>query len=137
LSNDFPTNSFDIVIANNALHHVVSCGMLSVNQQARNEYVQTMRELRRLLKPIGVLLIWEYSRISFWRWSPLKFKWREIDWDRHPTFNEWVSVVREAGFRFVSHRYCVPYRLRSFHSLFANPVSQFLTNAGFVIKAMK
>ena len=64
------TTGFDVIIANNALHHVIDERLISRNPVACQGYVCMFAELRRLLAPGGFLSIYEFSRSSFWRWSP-------------------------------------------------------------------
>lgn len=133
--NDWPARTFDIIIANNSLHHVVTPGLISRDQRARRGYLDLFRELKRLLVPGGFLSMWEYSRQSLWRWSPWKFKWKQIEWELHPTQAEWLAVMKDAGFVIRKCEYKVPYRFRYLMPMLANPVAQFLMYPSFFITA--
>jgi len=135
--NAFADASFDVIIANNALHHVVASGMIAHAPGAARDYVALFTELRRLLAPGGLLSIWEFSRVIVWRWLPVKLKWKTTDWHIHPTLGEWEQVIRRAGFTQVRHQYDVPFKLRLLSRAFANPLASFVTGAGFVITALK
>jgi SAM-dependent methyltransferase len=137
LQNNFADGCFEIIIANNSLHHVCDSGLISRNPSIRNDYVEMFLELKRLLSAKGFLSLYEYSRLSFWCWSPLKFRWREIDWDLHPTKSEWLSVIREAGFSIQDCEYSVPYVLRYFELLLINRFAQFMLFPSFFITAQK
>jgi SAM-dependent methyltransferase len=137
MNNGFSDGAFDFIIANNALHHVNESGLISKVPSVRAAYVRIFKELKRLLAAKGILSIYEYSRLSFWRWSPLKFKWKQIDWELHPTRAEWLSVIRESGFKLRSCKYGVPYRLRHMHVLLTNPIAQFTLFPSFVIAVEK
>ncbi|MCL4555098.1 MAG: class I SAM-dependent methyltransferase [Actinobacteria bacterium] len=132
-----PDESFDVIVANNALHHVVERGLLSQSTRDRQNYVRMLEELRRLLVPRGVLSISELSRLAIWRWSPVKLRMGTIDWELHPTRREWVDAVLEAGFRLRGCEYIVPFRLRSLRPLLVNPVAQFALGPSFIITAEK
>ncbi len=135
--NNYPDAYFDIIIANNALHHVVTPGLLSTNHDAQQGYLSLFRELKRLLVPDGMLLIWEYSRQSLWRWLPIKLKWKHIDWELHPTLDEWLKVIKDAGFRIRRCEYKVPYVFRKLKVFFSNAVVQFFIYPSFFITAQK
>ena len=137
MRNDFADESFDFIIANNALHHVVNTGLISRNPAARHGYTRMFLELKRLLASDGILCVNEASRLCFWRWSPVKYKWNEIDWGLHPTRREWLSFIREAGFSLQSCKYTVPYSFRHFEKLIANPFAQFMLFPSFIITARK
>ena len=135
MANPFLDRSFDIIIANNSLHHVVETGLIFHDREAQQQYVRLFLELKRLLADGGVLTLCEFSRGSFWRWSPIKWKWGDIDWYLHPTLGEWLFVIREAGLRVTDFRYSVPYRLRHLRPLVANNVIQFMLTPSFIISA--
>jgi SAM-dependent methyltransferase len=137
MQNSFSDGVFDMIIANNALHHVIGSGLISDNPSVRNGYVNLFIELKRLLADKGILSIYEYSRFSFWRWSPVKLKWKEIDWELHPTRAEWLSVIHDASFTLKSCKYGVPYGLRYVEALLTNPIAQFLMCSSFMITAEK
>lgn len=137
MQNDFPTGSFDVIIANNALHHVVDSGMIFRDKQAQAGYVELFAELKRLLSDSGSLSIVEISRSLFWRWSPVKLKWKAIEWHLHPTRKEWLSVIRDSGLNLLNTRYMVPYRLRLVAQCLCNPVGHFFLALGFIIVATK
>jgi SAM-dependent methyltransferase len=133
MQNDFPTGSFDVIISNNALHHVVDSGLIYRDRQAREGYVELFSELKRLLRDAGTLSIVEYSRTVFWRWSPVKLKWKAIEWHLHPTRKEWLSVIRDSGLNLLNTSYMVPYKLRHLAPFLRNPVAQFFLASGFLI----
>lgn len=135
MKNSFPDNSFDIIIANNALHHVIEGGYISRNPTTKSQYIRLFSELRRLLKPNGTLVLGEFSRRSIWRY--IKLRYRQIDWEIHPTLKEWILVIKLAGFRKTNFKYTGPYILRRFELLLSNPVSQSLISPTFNIYAQK
>jgi len=137
MENGYPDAAFDLIIANRVLHHVVDSGYISRDAAARRDYLRVLAELKRLLVPGGMLLVAEISRISFWRWSPIRLRQRNIGWPIHPTRRELLEVVREAGFALHSFDYIVPYRLRRLRPLLARPWAQFFLGPNFVIGARK
>jgi SAM-dependent methyltransferase len=137
MRNSYPDGFFDILIANNALHHVIDSGKITGDNNVHKEYSKLFIELRRLLCEGGYLSINEFSRLSIWSWFPIKFRWKNIEWDLHPTQKEWLSVIKEAGFTIISTKYLVPYPLRHFEFLFSNSLAQYFYYPSFVITAKK
>jgi cyclopropane fatty-acyl-phospholipid synthase-like methyltransferase len=125
---------YDIVISNNALHHVCEHGLLKWDGRARRKYDQVFRHIRQLLKPDGCLLLAEYSRLSLWRFAP-SHRYTEIEWSLHPTRGEWVRALKHSGFRYVAARYSCPHKLRHLSFAVRNPFVQFLHIPAFYIEA--
>lgn len=138
LKNSFPDGHFDIIISNNALHHVITPGLISKNEDIRYKYVTLFTEIYRLLKPGGVLSIYEYSRKCFWRWFPLKpKKFYTIDWEIHPTTREWESVIKSANFEKITCRFHSPYLLKFFGIITETRIFQYFSYTGFDFLAYK
>ncbi|MCL5958564.1 MAG: class I SAM-dependent methyltransferase [Chloroflexi bacterium] len=137
MRNSFQDESFDLIIANNALHHVIDSGLISRSPNSRRGYLRLFGELKRLLAPQGILSISELSRLAIWRWSPMKLRMKTIDWELHPTRGEWLSVIRGAGLSVLSCDYTVPHPARQVKPLLTNPVAQFLLGPSFTIRAQK
>lgn len=136
MKNQFEDDSFDLVIANNAIHHVVRTGRYISNDPiTKNEWIALFRELMRLLKPNGTLILGEFSRKTIWRY--IKLRYRQIDWELHPTLEEWLLVTELAGFKKINYKYTVPYKLRKFETLFSNSFSSFFLNQAFNIYCEK
>ena len=136
--NLFEDNSFDVIIANNALHHVVRTGSNILNDSVtKDEWVKLFRELRRLLRPDGILVVAEFSRNNIWRYAPMKLRFKEIEWSIHLTLKEWFFVIKLAAFREISFKYVIPYKLRSFERVLSNFLGSFLLNSSFNIFARK
>ncbi len=75
MKTSFPEDSFDIIFANNALHHVVRTGKyISSDLHTKNEWIALFSELKRLLKPNGILILGEFSRRTIWRCIKLRYK---------------------------------------------------------------
>lgn len=137
MRNDFPDESFDVVIANYALHHVVDSGFIAKDPATRQAYHALWTELARVVVPGGTLSVAEISRICFWRWSPVKLKLKNIDWELHPTRGEWLSSMSNAGIVVRGCDFLVPYGVRKFESLFANSLAGFFSGSNFILTAEK
>jgi 2-polyprenyl-3-methyl-5-hydroxy-6-metoxy-1,4-benzoquinol methylase len=124
---------YDIVVSNNAMHHVCEHGLLKWDVRARKKYVEIFGHLKSLLRPEGTLLLREYSRYSIWRFLPGRYQ--EVEWSLHPTKGEWLRVLRQAAFRNISYQYSCPYTLRVGAAVVRNPIVQALNYPCFHIRA--
>lgn len=124
---------YDIVVSNNAMHHVCEHGLLKWDVRARKKYIEIFGHVKTLLRPEGLLLLREYSRYSIWRFLPGRYE--EVEWSMHPSKGEWLSVLRQAAFRIISCRYSCPYTLRHGAAVVRNPIVQALNYPCFHIRA--
>ena len=105
----FPAETFDVIVANFSLHHVVrSSWCLPDNSEAQRELLDLLTALKTCLRKNGILVLREMSRINFWRFMPYRWKMSHIDWEIHPTLREWLAVLKQAGFRDVSYSFLTP-----------------------------
>lgn len=138
MANQFRDNTFDIIISNNALHHVVRTGKyISKDKETKKKWIELFVELRRLLKSRGQLFVQEFSRNNIWRFSPIKLRFKQIDWEIHPTLSEWLEVISLAGFRDIKYQRTVNYKLRGLYFLSRNSIASFFLNSSFDIYATK
>lgn len=131
--NYFNDSYFDIIISNNALHHVCEHGLLKHDIRARLKYIKIFEHIRQLLAPNGVLTIFEYSRKSIWKHLPGK-RFKEIEWSLHPTRDEWLNVLKSSGYKVQRTKFVVPYKLRKFPFLI-NSISLYFYLSSFYISA--
>jgi hypothetical protein len=83
----------------------------------------------------GILILGEFSRKTIWRY--IRLRYRQIDWELHPTLREWLLVINLAGFKKIRFKYTVPCKLRTLEPLFSNPMASFFMNSTFNIYAQK
>jgi len=131
--NNFKPDSFDIVVANNALHHMIRTEKYIFNDtETRNQWVDLFSVIRRILKRDGILVLREVSRFNLWRFLPLRFRY--MDWEIHPTKKEFAYVIRKAGFKNVDLRNVVNYKLRYLSNVLQNnPLYSFLVTPDFYL----
>lgn len=133
--NNFKPDSFDIIVANYALHHMVRTEKYIFSDgETRNQWVDLFSEIKRILKKDGVLILKEVTRFNLWRLLPLRFRY--MDWEIHPTKKEFVYVVRKAGFKNVVLRNTMNYKLRHFSNVLQrNPLFSFFVTPDFYLIA--
>jgi SAM-dependent methyltransferase len=135
----FPEETFDVIVANFSLHHVVrSSWCLPENQKAREELLELCTSLKACLRTNGMLVLREMSRMNFWRFMPYRWKMSHIDWEIHPTLKEWLSVLNQAGFKDVSYEFLTPYFLTTWPSfLVRNRFANFFFSSTFYLYGTK
>ena len=115
-----PGRQFDIIVAKYSLHHIAwddiritrsTNAYLFKNREAREKHVQMFRKIKSLLKPGGLLVIWETSRTNIFRFIPVMK--RHMNWKTKPTAREWLYLFEETGFDDIRQVYDIPYKLRA------------------------
>lgn len=127
---------YDIIISNNAMHHVYEHGLLKWDVRAQKKYEEIFYHIKDLLKPDGTLILHEYSRYSIWRFLPNK-RYQHIEWSLHPSKSEWFNVLKKTGYKNISTEYRIPYKLRNFKYLAQNGLVMFFYYPSFYIRAQK
>jgi ubiquinone/menaquinone biosynthesis C-methylase UbiE len=137
LKNQFSDSTFDVVVANHSLHHIVRTdGFIFQNRATELAWVAQLSEVKRILGPGGVLVAKEGTRNSIWRYVPLRC--RNIDWKIHPTIREFKSIFQQVFPKTFLIKNVVSYRLRKFLPfLRKNPLATFLVTPNFYIIARK
>ena len=135
----FHEGTFDVIVANFSLHHVVrSSWCLPDNSEAQRELLDLLNALKIYLRKDGILVLGEMSRINFWRFMPYRWKMSHIDWEIHPTLREWHGVLNQAGFRDVSYSFLTPYFLSTWPSFIVrNRFANFFFSSTFYLYGTK
>lgn len=91
---DLPDSAFDLVFCHQTFHHIV-------------EQEAAMAEFFRVLRPGGVLLFAESTR-RYIHSLPIKLLFRH-PMDVQKTAEEYISIIRTAGFDLPNERISLPY----------------------------
>ena len=135
----FPEETFDVIVANFSLHHVIrSSWYLFKNARAKKDLIELCSSLRGYLRKNGTIVLREMSRSNFWRFMPYRWKMSHIDWEIHPTLQEWLWVLRTAGFDNPSYTFLTPYFLSKWPSvLIRNRLANFFFSSTFYLYGKK
>lgn len=133
----YQSEPFDIIIANNCLHHFVDNGKQYWKDPIVAEgYQNIFRHFAELLQSNGRLIIKEFDPFNIWRYISSNLFFANIDWSIHPPLSGWLDAIRKATFS-VYVKTVVPYKLRAVQKIFANDMFRHLLRGGFLIYCCK
>lgn len=137
LKNDFGDKKFDIIVANHSLHHMVRAnGNISTDYHVETAWIDLLKEIRRVLKDNGVVILQESTRNSIWRIVPLRFRY--VDWKIHPTKREFIKVIKKVFSDNIEIENVVNHKLRKLYPmLHKNPLFTLLITPDFYIRIRK
>lgn len=98
---DCPGNYFDIVLSVASINHLdeKSCVALGKSEAARNEYQKIFRNIARMIKPGGKLIIMDAARRNFFGDLGLRNPLTpNIEWFKHQQPEYWAGLLSECGF---------------------------------------
>ncbi len=129
---------FDIIVANNCLHHFVDNGQKYWQDNEVSEGYQGMfRHFASLLKVSGELIIGEIDPFNLWRILMAKLFFQTIEWRIHPPMSAWIDAVEKGGFFGYRLKTVVPYKLRGFKKFLSHDIFRPVLRGGVLIYAKK
>jgi len=98
---DCPGNYFDLVLSVASINHLdeKSCVALGKSEAAKNEYQKIFRDIGRMMKPGGKLIIMDAARHNFF--GDLRLRnpiTPNIEWFKHQQPEYWAGLLGECGF---------------------------------------
>ncbi len=118
-----PENTFDVIVAKNAIHHFPweetitkdTNAFIFKNPKIHDNFITVFTRIRSLLKPGGYLVFGDVSRANVYRLLPhyIAKKFRTVNWKTKPSKKEWLYLMESTGFENVGYVCDVPYKLRS------------------------
>ena len=98
---DCPSNYFDVVLSVASINHLdeKSCVALGKSEAAENEYRKIFRNIARMMKPGGKLIIMDAGRRNFFGDLGLRNPMSpNIEWVKHRQPEYWARLLRDCGF---------------------------------------
>lgn len=137
--------TFDVLVSQASINHLFESRFHALHHRATFErYVEIACKFRQLLKPGGVACVSDACRYGLFRFArdyglrrPWTVRGSAVAWRLHQNPETWRCIFREAGFSRVEIYYPLPYRLRHFGALVANPVINFFLKANFTLRSWK
>lgn len=134
----FASGPFDIIIANNCLHHFVAAGQsYKKNPSVADRYQHMFRHFSTLLKNEGQIIIQEVDPFNIWRILLPKLVFPHTDWSIHPPLSCWVDAIRKGDLIPSRIKPITPYKLRMCRTLFSLKIFRPLLTGGIVIYCRK
>ena len=131
-------SSYDVVVVHNAINHLdeEACASLSDDPNARATYLAIFRDLHRLTRPGGSLLIADAARRNAWDALGIRSPFAPtIEWRIHAQPSVWAGIAREAGFTLSRTSWRAHSRLgQAGQTLLGNPLGAWLTNSSFMLQ---
>ena len=150
LGEDFNTwdpggRRFDVLVSQSSINHLQeSPHHAGRHVPTRQGYLAAVRKMHDLLEPGGVACVSDACRyglpyaMAIWGTKPpWAARMSTVNWRIHQNPGTWRGIFREAGFARVEVAYPLPYRLRGFGPLAANPVANFFLDASFILRAWR
>ena len=135
---DFELDSFDVILANDSLHHIVEYNVKDETQKQKENWLKAFLKIKKYLKPGGHLILREVSVFNFWNHTNLKLLFSHMTWEIHPSLKFILETLKEAGFIDVQYSYLVNYKLRILTKLLEkNFLYGYFLNPTFHISAQK
>src|SRR5437588_9096005 len=98
---DCPSNYFDVVLSVASINHLdeKSCVVLGKSQAADDEYRSIFRNIARMMKPGGKLIIIDAARHNFFGDLSMRNPMSpNIEWFKHQQPDFWARLLSECGF---------------------------------------
>jgi SAM-dependent methyltransferase len=105
---DCPSNYFDVVLSVASINHLdeKSCVALGQSEAAKQEYQNIFRNIARMMKPGGRLIIIDAARRNFFGDLGLRNPMSpNIEWFKHRQPEYWADLLGECGFGNASIRW--------------------------------
>lgn len=94
--------TYDVVIMHNSINHLdeEACIHLLKNDTSYRQYVSIFKDVYRVMKKKGTLIVTDASRNNFFNDVGLKnMLVPTIEWHKHQQPDTWVKLLKESGFR--------------------------------------
>jgi SAM-dependent methyltransferase len=132
---------YDVIVMHNSINHLneEACIDLLKNEASYREYVTIFKDVFRILKKGGVLIITDCSCKNFFNDLGLKnILVPSIEWHKHQQPGTWISLLKKAGFRDPELVWLTPNRLREpGRLLMGNYFMSYLTRSLFKLRIEK
>ncbi len=112
---DCPSNYFDVVLSVASINHLdeKSCVALGKSEEAEKEYKKIFRNIARMMKPGGKLIIIDAARHNFFGDLSLRNPMSpKIEWFKHRQPGYWAQLLSGCGLGNANIRWCAGKLLR-------------------------
>jgi SAM-dependent methyltransferase len=135
------TATYDVVIMHNSINHLdeEACIHLLDNDESYNRYLTVLKNVYRIMKKKGVLIVTDCSRRNFFNDIGVKnIMVPTIEWHKHQEPGTWALLLKEAGFKNPIIKWPTFNRLRKAGKyLMSNSFMAYLTSSYFKLTMEK
>lgn len=136
------SKSFDCILMQAVINHLEEEATKRLHlQEARAErqrYRETFKEMFDILKPSGVVVIYDVGRRNFWHDLRLKNPFAPmIEYEKHQQPKLWNELLCQCGFKFMDLRWFTLYKLRYLRFLLSHMIPAYFLNSAFVLRCIK
>jgi SAM-dependent methyltransferase len=132
---------YDVIIMHNSINHLneYACIHLLENEASYTEYVTIFKNVFRITKNGGVLIVTDCSCKNFFNDIGVKNIFvPTIEWHKHQKPGTWVSLLKDVGFRNPTVKWLTPNRLgKPGRVLLGNYFMSYLTRSFFKVTMEK
>lgn len=133
--------SFDIVMMHASINHLdeEACIHLLEDDASYNRYLAVFRNVYRIMKPNGTLIVTDTARNNFFNDLGIKNIFvPSIEWHKHQQPKTWISLLKEAGFNNPTTHWLTPNRLgHTGKLLMDNYFMSYMTRSAFKVTMNK
>lgn len=135
---EYDAEQFDIIVANNCLHHFVGNGKRYWKDcEVSRAFQKIFKHLATLLSDNGEIIISEIDPRNLWHLLLPKLVFPDTDWPIHPPLSGWIDAVEKGGFFQIQIKTVVPYKLRVFKDFLSHDIFRPVLKGGVLIYAEK
>jgi 2-polyprenyl-3-methyl-5-hydroxy-6-metoxy-1,4-benzoquinol methylase len=135
------SHMFDVVIMHNSINHLdeEACIHLLEQEDAYHRYLSVFKNLYRITRKNGVLIVTDVSRHNLFSDIGVKNIFvPTIEWHKHHKPLTWISMLEKAGFKDAAVKWLSPNRLRGPGKLLmGNYLMSYLTRSYFRLTMRK
>lgn len=132
---------FDLVLLHNCINHFdePSCIILHRDQAAQNAYLETFRDLYRVTKDNGTVIITDCTPHNVFGMVGLRSPLGpSIEWEKHQPPSVWARLAEEVGFRRERVEWTTPGHLGKLgRRLLSNSIASFFLFGHFILVLRK
>jgi len=136
------SRSFDYILMQAVINHLdeeaTKCLHLPEAEAERQQYRDTFKRMFDILKPNGVVVIYDVGRRNFWHDLKLKNPFSPtIEYDKHQQPKMWNELLCQAGFESIDTKWFTIYKLRHLRLLLSYWLPTYFLNSAFILRCKK
>ena len=137
---------FDVIVSESSINHLYESEHHALrHRHTYDKYLEICRKMHDLLNPGGVACISDAARYGFFpalKRFGVRRPWKmgkklSVNWRIHQNAGVWRRILLAAGFEKVDIGYPLPFSMRTFGVLIANPVVNYFLRAHFHLRARR